>query len=654
LKSLKVNELNRQDISKKKRIMKTRLLIIIIILSSSFSFSQTKLADKFFENFGYIKAIELYEKAIENGDRSRHVLTRLGDAYYNNSKSEKAAYWYGEALKEYKNIDAEYLYKYIQSLRSIGNYDEADKWFKVLSEAQQGDSRLKGYNPDEVDLFNKLTTKNEELVAIENLPFNSENSDFGSYVFNNTLYFASARGTKNKVYNWNKEPFLDLFEVSISETDEHSEYGSPRTISAEKVNTDYHEASIAITNDGKTLYFTRDNVNNRNRIQYDKEGTTHLKIYKATLSNKEWTNVVELPFNDNVFSTGHPTLSVDNKTLYFVSDREGGIGQTDIYSVAIHDDGTYGEPINLGKKINTEGREMFPFVSQDSTLYFSSDGYLNLGLLDIYKSNILKGDTTEPENLGAPFNSGYDDFAFYIDVENKKGYFSSNRPNGKGGDDIYSFMANKCKQEIKGVTRDSTTNMILPKVTVRLIDDTGKVLKEVLSDDNGEYTFKVDCSKTYTIIGSKIDYKDDQKTIVTTEENDKSNKVDLSLVPLIWDNQIVINPIFFDFDKWNIRTDAQYELENIVDVMRKHPKMIIKIESHTDSRGADNYNLKLSDRRAKSTRDYILSRGVKPERIKSAIGYGETQLLNKCANGVKCTEEEHQLNRRSYFYILKD
>lgn len=634
--------------------MKTKLLAFILFLCSSLSFAQTKLADKFFENYGYVKAIELYEKALEKGDNSEHVLTRLGDAFYNNSNSEKAAYWYGEAIKEHKNIDAEYIYKYIQSLRSIGNYEEADKWFKEISATQKGDSRLKGYNPDEVDLYSKLTAKTNVIVTIENLPFNSENSDFGSYVYENTFYFASARGTDKKVYNWNDEPFLDLFQVAITEDGILRFYDSPSKISGEKINTDYHEASIAITNDGKTLYFTRDNVNKRNKLKFDKEGTTHLKIFKATLVNNQWTNVVELPFNDDVFSTGHPALSADNKTLYFVSDREGGIGQTDIYSVAINKNGTYGQPENLGDRINTEGREMFPFISKDSTLYFSSDGYLNLGLLDIFKSNIIKGDRSEPENIGAPYNSGYDDFAYYSDSINQRGYFSSNRPDGHGGDDIYSFNAIECKQKIKGVVRDFRTELTLADVTVRLIDETGKVIEEFNTKEDGEYTFEVDCKKTYTIVGSKPDYKEDQKTIITDYDLKKVHIVDLSLIPLIMDNQIVINPIFFDFDKSNIRTDAQYELENIVDVLRKHTNMVIRIESHTDSRGRDKYNMKLSERRAKSTRAYIISRGVAAERIVSAKGFGESQLLNKCANRVKCTEEEHQLNRRSYFYIVKE
>ncbi|WP_179019273.1 OmpA family protein [Winogradskyella forsetii] len=636
--------------------MKTKILALILVLFSSLSFSQTKLADKFFENYGYVKAIELYEKVVEKGKADAHVLTRLGDAYYNNSNSEKAVYWYKQALDEYKDIEAEYIYKYIQSLRSIGNYKEADVWFKKLIEAQQGDSRLTGYDPDEVDIYDKLTSKNEDLVVkIENLSFNSENSDFGSFLKDSTLYFASARGDDGKVYSWNKEPFLDIFKINVTENKEDGtrSYGAPTQINSEDVNTEYHEASVTITKDGKTMFFTRDNMNKRNRLNYDKEGTTYLKIYKATLVGNAWTNVIDLPFNDDVFSTGHPVLSPDNKTLFFVSDREGGIGQTDIYSVAINEDGTYGTPENLGEKINTEGREMFPFVAKDSTFYFSSDGHLNLGLLDIFKSNILKEEpTAEPENIGAPFNSGYDDFAYFVNSDTRQGYFSSNRPDGKGGDDIYSFNVIECDQQITGIAREHRTEIILSDVTVQLIDETGKILAEVVTTADGSYTFEIECNTIYTILGTKPDYQEDQHTITTSNENKKVNTVDLTLKPLILDSQIIINPIFFDFDKSEIRTDAQYELENIVDVLRKHPEMIIKIESHTDSRGRDKYNLKLSDRRAKSTAEYIISRGIEAHRIESARGFGETRLLNECANGVKCSEEEHQLNRRSYFYIV--
>ena len=636
--------------------MKTKLFIFIFALSSTFMFAQRKLADKFFDNYSYIKATELYEEAVKKGDSSEHVLTRLGDCYYNNSKTAEAAVWYGKALKKYDDVNPEYIYKYIQTQRSLNNFAEANKWLEKFQNIQGNDSRGKLYDKDNLDIYKDLEdTDGDVIVDVENLPINSEYSDFGSYVYNGELIFASARNTdEKKKYGWNNEPFLDLYQVSVKEVDGKKEFGSPDFIKADKINTDYHEASVAITNDGKTMYFTRDNVDRKNKLGYDKKGTSHLKMYKASLVDEQWADIVELPFNDDVYSTGHPALSPDNTKLYFVSDREGGIGQTDIYEVDIQGDNSYSEPRNLGEKINTEGREMFPFVSKDSIMYFSSDGYLGLGLLDIYKSNILKDENADPVNMGAPYNSGYDDFAYFVNGNKKTGYFSSDRPEGQGSDDIYGFKAEKCKQIIEGIARDKKTNEILAGVEVKLINKAGKIVETYTTGEDGSFKLNADCDKTYTVLGSREDYKDDKVEVTTDKTNEKVSNADLYLQPLIDNDQIVINPIFFDFDKWNIRTDAEYELENIVDVMREHPKMIIKIESHTDSRGSDSYNLKLSDRRAKSTRDYLISRGIGADRIESAIGYGETQLLNKCSNGVKCTEEEHQMNRRSYFYILKD
>jgi outer membrane protein OmpA-like peptidoglycan-associated protein/tetratricopeptide (TPR) repeat protein len=632
-------------------VMRTRLLFLLFILSGSAVFAQKKLADKFYDNFGYAKAIELYEEVVEKGDSSVYVLSRLGDCYYNNANSEKAAFWYGEALKKDKKIDAEYLYKYIQSLRSIGEYEQANSWLAEFKAMQEGDSRVKGYDPDQVDYYSDLTAPSDMVVAIKNEDFNSKYSDFGAYVADGKIYFASARNINNKIYKWTNEPFLDLY-VGNVENDSISEVDLVNFERRQKANA--HIGTLCITNDGSTMYFTMDNVSRGNKLDFDKDGTSHLKLYKASLIEGQWSDIEELPFNDDNYSNGNPALSPDNKTLLFVSDREGGYGQTDLYKVAINSDGSFGEPENLGPAVNTEGREMFPFVSKDNTLYFSSDGYLNLGLLDIFSSFVLTGDQSEPVNLGAPYNSGYDDFAYMVDSDTQKGYFASNRPGGQGNDDIYSFSAYPCKELIQGTVRDLQTNIAIPMATVRLIDKTGKVVEQTTTDTNGQYSIEADCGQSFVVIGSKVDYREDQKSVTTTSDNLKSTIVDLDLEPLIVENQIVLNPIFFDFDKANIRTDAQYELENIVDVMRNNPTMIIKIESHTDSRGSDRYNMKLSDRRAKATQEYILTRGIDPNRIESAIGYGETQLLNKCSNGVKCSKEEHQLNRRSYFYIVKN
>tara|TARA_R110002073_G_scaffold17446_3_gene65653 strand:- start:12208 stop:14127 length:1920 start_codon:yes stop_codon:yes gene_type:complete len=634
--------------------MKTKVLLIILLLSGSLTYAQSKLADKFFENFAYVRASELYEEAVANGDDSQHVLTRLGDCYYNNSNAAKAATWYKKALDKYPNINPEYIYKYSQVQRSLGNYQVAEDYLQKFKERRSNDRRTEFILGD-IKIYEELSSMEKVYIEVTNLDINTEYSDFGSFEYNDKLYFASARNTSTKLYDWNEEPFLDIYQVDVTDNNGVKSFAKPGFIMADQVNTDYHEASVAITNDGKTVYFTRDNVNKRNRLDYDKKGTTHLKIYKASLNNGTWKDIEELPFNDDVFSTGHPALSPDNKTLYFVSDRdvEGSFGQTDIYKVSINEDGSYGDPENLGPNVNTEGREMFPFVAKDSTLYFSSDGYLNLGLLDIYKSDVLKESDAKPINLGAPYNSGADDFAFYINSENNTGYFSSNREGGKGSDDIYSFASYECKQTVTGIARDSKTQEPLNAVSIEIINDAGVIMQTITTATNGAYAYEIDCNQKYSIRGSKPNYKDDVQHFIAGSENNFENNVDLNLIPLCFGSEIVINPIFFDFDKWNIRTDAQYELENIVSVMRDHPEMVIKIESHTDSRGSDKYNIKLSDRRAKSTRDYLLSRNIAPERIESAIGYGETQLLNECSNGVKCSKEKHQKNRRSKFLIVQ-
>jgi len=637
--------------------MKTKILFsIIIALSSTFLFSQEKVADKFFDNYAYLKAAELYEEAVKNGEDSEHVLTRLGDCYYNNSDSKQAAVWYGKALEKYSNkISPEYIYKYIQTQRSLKNYEEADKWFEKFKERQDNDSRARKGKDNNLHLYEKLASTAGSYVKVDNLPINSNYSDFGAFVNENTIYFASARDTENDIYKWNNEPFLDLYQGTISTTDGKKEVSDVKKLSFEGVRRDnLHSADAVLTNDGKTMYFSRMNVGKRNRARADKEGTVQLKIYKATLVDSTWSDIVELPINSDDFSTYHPALSPDNKTLYFTSDRDGGLGQTDLYKVEIKGNNSYGEVYNLGPKINTEGREGFPFVAKDSTLYFSSDGFLNLGLLDIYKSDYIKDENAEVINLGAPYNSGYDDFAFFIDSETNEGYFSSNRLDGKGSDDIYEFTIYECKQKVKGIARNSKTLEPLAMTTVQLIDESGKIVGEITTNELGEYAYDVDCNKQYKILGSKPDYKDALLALETTDEHEKVHEADLFLIPLINDNEIVINPIFFNFDKWDIRPDAAYELENIVSVMREHPNMIIKIESHTDSRGSDSYNMKLSDRRAKSTRDYLYSRNIAQERIESAIGYGESQLVNECSNGVPCTEAQHQENRRSKFIILND
>ncbi|WP_278022056.1 OmpA family protein [Flavobacterium ginsengisoli] len=320
-------------------------------------------------------------------------------------------------------------------------------------------------------------------------------------------------------------------------------------------------------------------------------------------------------------------------------------------------------PQNLGANINTIGNEVFPFF-QNGVLYFSSDGHYGWGDLDVYESKLLPDGTfSTPKNLGAPINSNKDDFSFIIDKTDSYGYFSSNREGGKGDDDIYSFVKGKpvCNQSISGMAIDHKTKKPLTDVTIMAYNSFSEILGETKTNFDGKYAIEVPCNKVVKMIAAKPNYSSDDKTVETTSENGGEIK-DVNFELSNYDDLVVkkqgvekvdVNPIYFDYNKYNITPKAVEELSKVVFVMQKFPNIRIKIESHTDSRGKDAYNLKLSDNRAKSTRDYILSQGIDASRIESAIGYGETRLVNRCKNGVKCSEEEHVQNRRSDFIIIQ-
>lgn len=645
-----------------------RLLQVLILLLAFQGYTQSKkVADKYFEQFAYVKAAKLYEAIYQKGDSSKYILSRLGDSYYNNAETKEAEKWYKKLIKTYR-VNDDYLFKYAQALRSNGKYKKSDSLLSTIDKES-----LLAINKETEFLLSEEKNK-DNRISIRNLALNTPFSDFGGFVYNDEVYFASSSPTttnkkKQKLYKWNNQPFLNIYRANsyvsrLEDTEKDSVFElEQKKILPAPVNTQYHESNAIITKDGKTMYFTRVNSSDGKRTRKDRKNTINLKLFKAKFKDGKWSDVTELPFNSDEYSVGHPALSPDEKTLYFTSDMPGTLGSTDIFKVSVKGD-TYGKPVNLGSVVNTSNKEMFPFIGADNTLYFSSNGHLGLGLLDIFQTKLNEDGTySEITNLGYPFNSERDDFSFYMDEKGSKGFFSSNRKNGKGDDDIYSFIIYKeekkkvCSQIIAGVVKDSRTQEPVPLATVKLVDSRGEVIREALSDDKGEYRIEnIPCfNKKYIVNGTKLDYKPDSKMVVSTKENGKEIQVDLTLKPLIIGNQIVISPIYFDFNKSNIREDAQYELEDIVTVMDNNPDMVIKIESHTDSRGGKDYNRKLSDRRAKSTRNYIISRGISPDRIESAIGYGEDQLLNHCddARQRKCTEEEHQLNRRSYFYIVE-
>ena len=513
-----------------------------------------------------------------------------------------------------------------------------------------------------------LHAQETERYSIKDLDINNEYSNFGtSYYGQDKIIYASPRkGSKliKNVWKENDQPFLDLYIGDVSEDGEITNVSKLN----KDVNSRYHEADVVYTNDLQTVYFTRDNYY-KGKVNKDKEGMVNLAMFKAdVVAPGEWKNIEPMPFNNPDYSVGHPALSPDNKTLYFVSDIPGGFGKTDIFKVSINDDGTYGSPVNLGSKINTAGREMFPFMANNNILYYSSDKPGGMGNLDIYAAK-LDG-RSEPINLGAPINSFNDDFAFLKKPGDDHGYFSSNRSSGKGDDDIYYFkelvpLKMPCTQIAEGVVRDKKTGRRVPGALVILYDEAGKELDVQIVKEDAKFSFDVDCESNYKVVGSKENYTEDSKQFTSNADLELGIDLDLTIDKGAKEEALVtkieydqcqealdnIDNIYFDLDKSYIRPDAASELDKVVKIMKRCPNIKIEASSHTDSRASKKYNEALSQRRAQSTVDYIVNvGGISPDRI-HAVGYGETRLRNRCSDGVKCSEAEHQVNRRTQFDI---
>ena len=645
-----------------------RLLTFSVALLSSTSLlfaqpeKELEKANEMYKNFSYVDAIKIYERIAQKGFVNQEMLESLGNSYYYNAEYKKALPWYEQLFEEGKyKVKPEYYYRYAQTLKSVGDYTQADKMmakFVELTNANDTRAALFEENKD----YLTVIKNNSGRFQLNNASINTENSEYGTALYGDKIVFAAATNAKKAkrgVSQWTGESFYDLYEAEHFD----QKLGNRKPFSS-TINTQFNESTPVFTKDGNTVYFTRNNYVNR-KLGTDVENTILLKILRATKDKSgTWGNIVEVPFNSDQYNVAHPALSPDEKYLYFASDMPGSFGNSDIFRVEILGDNQYGTPENLGNIINTAGRESFPYISKENVLYYSSDGIPGLGGLDIFAVKFnADGSTSKPVNIGMPGNSADDDFCFVFNSDTKVGFLTSNRPGGKGKDDIYSFHEDKpllffCEKKIKGVVKDAKTKAIIANAKVVLSDKVMKELDTQQSKNDGTFTFeKVNCNDTHCYLrGEKQKYE-------TAEVNVTIGKDEIVYELLLNPREVAIKKgmdlakvfeikeIKFDYNKANIRPDAAVELTKIVEVMREYPKMKIDIRSHTDSRGADSYNLKLSDRRAKSTLDWIVKQGIDKKRLK-AKGYGETRLINRCSNGVPCTEEEHQENRRSEFIVI--
>lgn len=645
-------------------MMKTQIQMLIrtaflsLIVAQGYG-QKAKLAsaDKEYNNYAYIDAIKTYERIADKGYQTAELFQKLGNAYYFNADFVKAEKWYSELFAMSNDQDAEYYYRYAQCLKSVDQYDKADKMMSQFNKKSGNDERAKLFDKNRNYL--EIIKANSGRYTIEDAGINSEYSDYGSSFSKEKLIFASARdtgGVSKKIFKWTNQSFTNLYESTV---DSNGKLSQPKRFQR-SINSKYHESTPVFTKDGTTMYFTRNNYLDGKKGK-DGNKVILLKIYKATQKEGKWTDVIALPLNSEQFSVAHPALSPDEKALYFASDMPGTLGQSDLFKVAINKDGSFGAPVNLGVSVNTPGRETFPFISADNELYYATDGRPGLGGLDIFVSKIGEdGVLEESQNVGAPVNGRTDDFALLIDNVSRSGFFTSNREGGKGYDDIYKFIETRkliCEQELSGVVKDLDTGELLSNTEVILLDHNFKELKRIFSDDKGYYTFEVTCGETYYVRASKPEYNTNEQKISVTKETGKTD-VSIALEKKVKSVKVGddlakvfgIKVIYFDLDKSFIRKDAAYELEKILIVMEENPMMKIDVRSHTDSRQTHKYNVALSDRRAKSTIAWLEKNGIDPGRL-TGKGYGETQLVNKCSDGVSCTEAEHQANRRSEFII---
>ena len=606
------------------------------------SFAQNKFtdkADKLFESYQYVDAIDEYLKLAESKNVNQYVYEQLADCYFTIFNAEKAIVWYEKAVQG--KAKPETYFRYAQTLKSFGKYKEANAQMDIFASMVPNDVRAKEHklNPTYIP---SLVNKSKMFDVSETNFKNKGQSDFGPILNNdNTLYFVSTRNASNKTDKWNDQPYLDIFK---SYRNEDGTLTEPTPV--KELNTPRHDGPVTISTDGNTLFFARDGLSEG---QYEKTKNNKFKVgqqglYKATKVDGKWSQVEALPFNSITYSVTCPSLSKDGKVLYFSSNMPGGLGESDIWKVTIEANG-YGKPENLGARINSAGKENFPFITEDNVLYFASTGKQGFGGFDIYKINL--DSTEQAQNIGTPVNSEKDDFSFSFNKAINVGYFSSNR---NGMDAIFNVKPICTANAIVTVV-NKKTGLAIPNAMVTILDVKGNIISTLPSKTDGKVNYDIECETEYNIQAKAQNFETANLTIQKIKSG--QTIIQVQLVPeevIITDTEVILKNVYFDFNKSNITSQGANELDKLVKVMKDYPNMVIFVKSHTDSKGSAAYNLKLSEQRAQATVQYLISKNIDSGRI-SGKGFGSSEQKINC--GANCTEEEHAQNRRSEFVIVK-
>ena len=624
-----------------------------------------------YEAYEFSPAIDRYLKLARSGKGNKEVFENLAIAYYNNSQYDLATVWFNKLITLYpKNLDSELYFKASIAFKSIEAYDASDQFYKKYLELNKQLILHNYLEPNSNYIDTILSNSGKYNLFKTNI--NSQNSDFGLnfYSEDEVIFASSLDATGSQKFKWSNEPFLDLFTAQIDSLGNLSQ----REQLKGNVNTKYHESTATISMDGNTMYFTRNNFF-KGRLKSSKDKQVKLKIYKATKNQDSWSNIKELPFNGNQYSTAHPTLSPDGKKLYFSSDMPGTFGMSDIWFVYIFENDTYSQPINLGPNVNTEFRESFPFIDTKNNLYFSSDGKLGLGGFDVFESKLnIRGFPYETSNIGKPVNSTFDDFSYVYNNKRNFGFISSNRNglNGSSSDEVYKIIktekspqsvlskkvVSSCEGHIGGVVYDIFTKDLLQGASIELLNENNNIIKQTNTDQKGKFNFteKFNCSKSYFIrVSNGISYTSRILKFNLDENQNIFENIDLSWLTNCLPDDLIcvlgVEPIFFSLDKSTLTRSSVLSLKKVLIAMVKYPTMILQISSYADSRASKEYNRELSERRAITTKKWLTNNGIDPNRL-IIKALGEENFDNICGDRSECSESEYQLNRKSTFKIL--
>ncbi len=647
--------------------MKSTSIFFITILAFILNLpglAQIKKADKLYKLYNYSEAIPLYLKEVENdGPEKKEATIKLAECFRYTNNIAETRNWYSKVI-EMGNPDPISYFHLGQALKGLEMYNEAAEAFKkfsiLLPDSLDGEKQYQYC----IDLKDWLELP--EMAEIKNVEsLNTKYSEFCPVDYKSGIVFTSDRKRDmldNQNYGWTNTNYLDLYYTEPEYSRKYwSEMEEPPKSMARNFNQSYHDGPIAFSADFKQAYITK--TVSKNGKKEEKHIRTYLlKIFHAQIENGKKLKYEPFFLNSKDYSVAHPTLSRDNKTIVFSSDMSGGYGGSDLYSCK-WEGGKWGNPINLGQNINTSGNEVFPYFANDSVLFFSSNGLMGYGGLDIFQTNLKADGWSVPENLKKPLNSSYDDFGVVFSEDLKEGLFSSDRPIGKGSDDIYAFRNLKHVSEIKtttvqsnilvsGFVNDKSSGKPLDMATVFVYSPVSDDVHILKTDENGYYEIMLEHGQPYVSKAMKNGFIHDClsfRSPANKEIKSYSLPRDLLLTKLVAGQAFTVKNIYYDLDKWYIRQDAQKPLDSLVHIMKQYP-ITAELSSHTDSRASNEYNMELSQKRAEAAVRYIILQGVSPARI-SAKGYGETKLVNQCADGVKCTEEQHQENRRTEFKI---